>query len=137
MKHTENIINLIPQRPPFVMVDKLLNADEIKAESSLTISRDNILTDKGFFTEAGIIENIAQTSALHAGYMASKIGEKTPKGMIGGIKNLEINFLPEINNTINTSVSIEHEVMNAKIVKGMVFLKKEVVAECEMKVFLI
>ena len=136
MKLTENILNLIPQRPPFVMVDKLLNADEIKAESSLTIYGDNILTDNGFFTEAGIIENIAQTSALHAGYMASKIGEKTPKGMIGGIKNLEIKFLPKIDTTIKTSVSIEHEVMNAKIVKGTVYLNKEVIAECEMKVFL-
>jgi len=119
------------------MVDKLLNADEIKAESSFTVSDDNVLTDKGFFTEAGIIENIAQTSALHAGYMASQIGKETPVGMIGGIKNLEIRSLPEINETIKTTVSIEYEVMNAKIVKGEVFMKDELIAECEMKVFLI
>ncbi|OQX77668.1 MAG: hypothetical protein B6D61_06845 [Bacteroidetes bacterium 4484_249] len=133
----KNIEALIPQRPPFVMVDKLLNADEIKAESSFTVSDDNVLTDKGFFTEAGIIENIAQTSALHAGYMASQIGKETPVGMIGGIKNLEIRSLPEINETIKTTVSIEYEVMNAKIVKGEVFMKDELIAECEMKVFLI
>lgn len=131
------ILKLIPQRPPFVMVGQLLFANEKRAESSFIISEDNVLTDKGVFTEVGIIENIAQTSALHAGYMALKIGKKTPKGMIGGIRNLEVRFLPEIDDTINTSVSIEHEVMNAKIVKGIVYLKKEVVAECEMKVFLL
>ncbi len=130
-----DILKLIPQTPPFVMVEKLLDADEIRAKSALTISDENILTDTGFFTEAGIIENIAQTAALHLGYVASKVGDKIPKGMIGGIKNLNIRFLPAIENTINTSVSIKHEVMNAKIVQGSVYLKNEIIAECEMKVF--
>jgi len=118
------------------MVNNLISANEKKAESSFTITEDNVLTKSGFFTEAGIIENIAQTAALHAGYIASEKGEKTPLGMIGGIKNLEIKSLPGINRTINTRVSVEHEVMNAKIVKGMVFLDKEQIAECEMKVFI-
>lgn len=137
MTQSENILNLIPQRPPFVMVEKLINADEIRAESSFTIAEDNVLTEDGFFTEAGIIENIAQTAALQAGYVASEKGEKTPLGMIGGIKNLEIESLPETNSTIHTKVSVEHEVMNAKIVKGTVFLNNEQIAECEMKVFLL
>jgi predicted hotdog family 3-hydroxylacyl-ACP dehydratase len=137
MEQSENIENLIPQRPPFVMVDKLLNANENTAESAFTILEDNVLTDKGVFTEAGIIENIAQTSALHAGYMALKTRKATPKGMIGGIKNLHINLLPAINTTIKTSVSIEHEIMNAKIVKGHVFLDEKIIAKCEMKVFLV
>ncbi len=137
MNQTNDIKNLIPQRPPFVMVEKLLNTDETKAESSFKITEDNVLTEAGFFTEAGIIENIAQTSALHAGYIAFKSGEKVPQGMIGGIKNLEIHSLPKINDTINTSVSIEHEIMNAKIVKGIVSLNNELIAECEIKVFLV
>lgn len=137
MNTINKIINLIPQRPPFVMVESLISADETKAESSLTISDDNVLTESGYFTEAGIIENIAQTAALQAGYVASEIGEKIPQGMIGGIKNLKIKLLPEINKTIYTKVSVEHEVMNAKIVQGLVYLEKEIIAECEMKVFLI
>ncbi len=136
MEELGNVENLIPQRPPFVMVNKLLHADSINAKSSFVILEDNVLTVDGFFTEAGIIENIAQTSALHAGYMASKIGKETPTGVIGAIKNLSIQLLPEVNNTIITSVTIEHEVMNAKIVKGIVSINNEIIAECEMKVFL-
>lgn len=131
------ILQLIPQRPPFVMVGKLLSANEKEAVSSFFISEDNVLTEKGVFTEAGIIENIAQTAALHAGYLATEIGETIPQGMIGGVKNIEIQFLPGINDTINTTVLIEHEVFNAKIVKGVVSLKKKIIAECEMKVFLL
>lgn len=131
------IYKLIPHRPPFVMVGKLLTADEKKAESSFTVMSDNVMTNQGVFTEAGLIENIAQTAALHAGFMAAKIGGETPHGMIGGIKKIEIQYLPKINDTINTTVSIEHEVLNAKIVRGKVYLNMEVIAECEMKVFLI
>jgi predicted hotdog family 3-hydroxylacyl-ACP dehydratase len=137
MTQSENILNLIPQRPPFVMVEKLISADETKAESSFTITEDNVLTEAGYLSEAGIIENIAQTAALQAGYVASEKGVKTPLGMIGGIKNLEIESLPGINSTIHTMVSVEHEVMNAKIVKGTVYLNNELIAECEIKVFLV
>ncbi len=137
MKTTPNILTYIPQRPPFVMVGELLSADERTARSSLTITDENVLSENGFFTEAGIIENIAQTSALHAGFMASENGKKTPLGVIGGIKNLKISYLPKINDTIITTVSVEHEVMNAKIVKGTVFLNNEIIAGCEMKVFLL
>lgn len=131
------ISKLIPQRPPFVMVGELLSANEKEAASSFFISEENVLTDKGVLTEAGIIENIAQTAALHVGYMATEIGETIPQGMIGGIKNIEIKNLPEVNETIYTTVVVEHEVFNAKIVKGVVSLKGKVIAECEMKVFLL
>lgn len=130
------ISRMIPHRPPFVFIDKLLNAGELNAESSFTIPGTSILTDGEFFTEAGLIENIAQTTALHAGFLASQIGQNAPQGMIGGIKNLEIKLLPKINDTITTTTSIEHEVMNAKIVLGTVYLKDKIVAKCEIKVFL-
>jgi predicted hotdog family 3-hydroxylacyl-ACP dehydratase len=131
-----DVLSLIPQRPPFVMVGQLVYADENKAESSFTISEENVLTNDGFFSEAGIIENVAQSAALHAGFVARKLGMETPRGMIGGIKNLSISRLPKVEEKINTTISLEHEVINAKIVKGIVSIGKDVIAECEMKVFL-
>lgn len=135
MQGTE-MLKLIPQRPPFVMVEQLLFADEKRAESTFTISEENVLTDQGCFSEAGVIENIAQSAALHAGVIARKLGKESPRGMIGGIKNLNIVRLPKVDEKIYTNVSLEHEVINAKIVHGTVSVGKEVIAECEMKVFL-
>lgn len=131
-----DVLSLIPQRPPFVMVDKLLFADEKRAESSFIVSDENVLVLNGFFSEAGIIENIAQSAALHAGFVARKLGENTPRGMIGGIKNLSIDRLPKEGEKIQTLVTLEHEVINAKIVKGIVSIGQDVIAECEMNVFL-
>ena len=64
---TTPIIELIPQRNPFVMVDKLLSATETTAHTSFEIKAGNILLNNGFFSEAGLVENIAQTAAAHAG----------------------------------------------------------------------
>jgi len=132
----KNIENLIPQRPPFIMVDQLVFADDTKAESSFIITGENILTETNQFSEAGIIENIAQSAALHTGYLASQTGNTSPWGIIGRIKNLKINFLPKTGDEINTVITIENEVMNAKIIKGIVYHKKEIIAECEMTIFL-
>ncbi len=64
----ENITSLIPQKYPFVMVDKLLYIDETSARSSFYIKGDNVFVKNGFFTEGGLLENMAQTAALKAGY---------------------------------------------------------------------
>ncbi len=66
----KKILDLIPQRPPMVMVDKLIECDNYKTITSLTIREDNILSQKGYFTEAGLVENIAQSAALRIGWLA-------------------------------------------------------------------
>ena len=76
---------LIPQKAPIEMVDKLWLNDDTTTVSDFTIGEDNIFCQDGFFREPGIIENIAQTAAIRAGYTASllmKTGEigKPPVG---------------------------------------------------------
>src|SRR5665213_1540943 len=66
----EDILLLIPQRPPFVMVDKLLSCDENSSKTSFRVDEENVLVVKGEFSEEGLIENIAQSAAAHAGYLA-------------------------------------------------------------------
>ncbi|MEJ0104073.1 MAG: hypothetical protein WDO19_16580 [Bacteroidota bacterium] len=56
----ENILPLIPQRPPFVMIDKLLFCGDTTSRSGLLIRDDNIFVENGEFREPGLVENIAQ-----------------------------------------------------------------------------
>jgi len=49
----EDILTLIPQKPPFVMVGKLLFSDDDHTKTSFTIPADNVLVIDGKFTEAG------------------------------------------------------------------------------------
>jgi 3-hydroxyacyl-[acyl-carrier-protein] dehydratase len=138
----DNILQLIPQREPIIMVDGL---KEHAAESSVSIFQiepDNIFVADGYFQMPGLIENIAQTVALRAGYehmlrIQSQAGVaiKPPVGFIGEVKNLLIHFLPSVGMQIETKVELLHNIFTASVIKGTIVSDGKVAAECEMKVF--
>jgi len=59
--------NLIPQKFPFVMIDKMFSYTETTIVSGLKVTHDNIFVNDGVFLEAGLIEHMAQSVALHTG----------------------------------------------------------------------
>ena len=132
----ENIIEFIPQKPPMVMIDKLVYSDDKKTETSFLIKEDNIFCENGVFCEPGLIENIAQTAAARQGFLIKKGKSDVLIGYIGAIKNLKINFLPKINTEINTEIIITNEILGVTIIYGKVKCNDKVAAECEMKIFI-
>ena len=130
------ILEYLPQKPPMVMVGKLIRVDGNRSVTSLTISKENLFYEDDRFNEAGLIENIAQTAAAGAGYRSLLKNEKPPPGFIGGIKNLIIYSLPIAGDLLITEVSVEHEVFNATVITGKSSVNDKLVAECEMKIFL-
>jgi hypothetical protein len=132
----ENIIPLIPQKPPFVMVGKLLHTDEVTTRSSFLINGENVFVKDGLFQEAGLMENIAQTAALRAGYVAR--GENIPVavGYIGAVSNFEIFDLPKVNDEIETEITVENQIFDVTVLKGKVWKNENLLARCEMKLFI-
>lgn len=130
-----NITELIPQKPPFVFVSKLIKVEEGCAVSLLNIDKYTIFTENGYFQEPGLIENIAQTAAAMNGYFALLKNEKVKLGYIGSVKNLKINQLPKVDSSVQTTVKLEHSVMNVDIIKGIINQNNDIIAECEMRVF--
>ena len=131
-----NISSLIPQKPPFVMIDQLLHSDEMVTRSSFRITEDNVFTINGQFTEAGLMENMAQTAAARAGYMAGLENKPVEVGYIGSVKNLEIFGLPQTNDNIQTEIKIEDQVFNVSMISGRVWCNDKLIAQCEMKIFM-
>ena len=136
MNPKENILNLIPQKPPFVMVDKLLYSEENITRTSFIVVLENIFFENGKFLEAGLIENIAQTAAAGAGYFSRLNNKPVSVGYIGAVKNLEIFALPKMNDELITEVTIEDKVFNVTIISGKVWCKEKLIAQCEMKIFI-
>ena len=133
------VFNFIPQRPPMVMIDTLISCADKRTCTSFKILPDNIFVKNGLFSEPGIIENIAQTAAAGLGFSISekRKSNQIPIGVIGAIKDLKIYCLPETGEALNTEVKIVFEHMNASIIKGEVFAGTKMVADCEMKIFLL
>lgn len=136
MSYVRNIISIIPQRAPFVMVDQLIYADKTLARTTFKVNDENILVEGGELTEAGIIENIAQTAAAHAGYIALEDKQAVKTGYIGSIKNLQIFSLPKTGSLLITEIGIINWIFNVTIVEGKTFCNDKLIAQCEMKIFL-
>ena len=64
-----DIHTLLPQQPPFVMIDRLLHYDETRTVCSFTVPEDNLFCEAGVFKAAGLIENIAQSCAARLGFI--------------------------------------------------------------------
>ena len=133
-----DIISLIPQRAPFVMVDRLIShrPDEKISKSVLQIREGNIFVENGCLTEPGLIENIAQTAAARIGYICITEKKTVPVGYIGAIQNLEISALPRVNDEIITEIAVKNEVFNVTIITGKILCNEKLLAQCEMKIFI-
>ncbi len=131
-----DILQLIPQREPMVLVSGLLSASEKSVTTWLQIEEGNIFVKDGRLQESGLIENIAQSAAAMNGYRARHEGGTVKNGYIGGIKNLEILSLPKSGVRLTTVVTETYKVMDVSIVFGEVKAKEKVIARCEMKVFM-
>ena len=133
-KPLTNISHLIPQKAPFVMVDVLLYFSKNSVISEFTIKENNVFFKNNTFLEPGLIENMAQTIALHTGYDFFLKGEKAPTGYIGSIKKIEIYKLPKLKETIHTEVKIIQEFLGITLVEIDVFdSKKQKIASGQMK----
>ena len=130
------LLGLIPQRKPFVMVDKLLHYSEKKIISGFTIPAGNILTTKVYFSAPGLIENMAQTIALHTGYKFHLANLPAPTGYIGAIKTAEVFKIPKVSQVLTTTVEILHDIMNVTMVEAKVECEGVVIARSEMKTVL-
>lgn len=129
------LLQWIPQRAPMVLIDAVWSADEQQATTSLLVQEQTIFCDKGFLQAPALAENIAQTAAAQAGYLAQQQGIPAPVGFIGAMKNLKIIDLPAVGEELTTQITIENTILNFTVIKGISKVGTRLIAETEMKIF--
>lgn len=130
------ISELIPQRHPIVMVDKLCSASVEGATTSLFFGGDNMFCHNGHIAEAGIIEHMAQSASAMAGYNCKVAGKPAPVGFIGEVKKFTVIFLPEVGSTLNTTVKVVSEAMGITLINAVTCVAGQTAATCQMKIFI-
>ncbi len=131
----KDITRFIPQRNPIVMVHDLVEASDDHAITRLHIASTNVFADNGYLSEPGLVENIAQTAAVHVGFQCTKKGVPIPIGYIAAIRDLTINQLPAVGSTLTTRVNITNKVLDVTVAKGEVECNGEILCSCEMRIF--
>lgn len=129
-----DILDLIPQRRPFVMVDSLTECTAERAVTRFEVPTEGVLIERGCLTEAGLMENIAQTCAARIGYINLISGATVKLGVIGAVKDFEVNSLPASGRVLTTAVTVIGEFGPMLLVEAEVRCKELLVARCQMKI---
>jgi predicted hotdog family 3-hydroxylacyl-ACP dehydratase len=128
------IETLLLQAPPFRFVDRLDRFDREEVVTSFTVPADGPLVEDGCLTEAGLVENMAQSSAARIGYISVYIDHVPVRiGYLGQIKNLEINRLPRCGEVLSTTVRLRQDVFGITLVEARVCQGEEMVAQAAVK----
>jgi predicted hotdog family 3-hydroxylacyl-ACP dehydratase len=131
----QNLIDLLPQKPPFVFVSVLLEVSESHSITSFLFDDKQVLCNNGMLSEGGLIENMAQTAATKTGYLNAVKGTKPPIGFIGDVRDFICSRLPKVGEEIVTEIRVTNEIFDVTIVSGTVKLNGEQIASCKMKIF--
>lgn len=119
------------------MVGELIRVEEKTVTTRFEVTPDNIFCQNGYFTEAGLIENMAQTAAAAIGSDPGLADHPPPLGFIGGIRRLKIHGYPASGDILETTITVVYELAGASMVNGSVVAKNRLLAECELKIFLL
>ncbi|HPY58538.1 MAG TPA: hydroxymyristoyl-ACP dehydratase [Bacteroidales bacterium] len=131
-----NILELIPQREPIVMVDEFLGMGEAVSKTRFTVREDNLFVDNGQLSECGLIEHIAQSAAARIGYIFKSKNEPVPIGYIGSVNDFIISRAVKPGETIETTVKVLQEVLNITLIEARCYINDKEVASSKMKIFI-
>lgn len=132
-----DVLTLLPQRPPFVMIDCLTHFDEVVTTTRFAVREDNLFMEGGVLNSCALVENIAQTCAARMGYINSYICKENVKlGFIGAIKRLEIVRPAREGEVLTTSIEVIQEVGAVTMVNATVKVGDETIVTAEMKIAL-
>lgn len=130
-----DVRTIIPQQPPFVMIDSLVYFDPVITKTEFRIKPDCLFVEDGVLLEAGLLENIAQTCAARLGYINTVLLKGPVRlGFIGAMKSLYVNSLPKIDSILETKIEVVNEVFNITLVNATTLCNGEVLVTCEMKI---
>ena len=130
------VTELLPQRPPFVMIDSLTGFSETTTETRLPVRDDNVLVQDGRLSVYGLVENIAQTCAARLGYASYILHKPVRIGFIGAVRGCKIKRLPLVGETLETRIEVKEEIFGLTLVDAEVRLDGETIAETQMKIAL-
>ena len=132
-----DIHELLPQQPPFVMVDKLMHFDETVTTTTFEVRADNIFVDDGTLNACALAENIAQTCAARLGFVNKYILKRAIQlGFIGSIRNMDVLRTPAVGEKLTTTITVREQIMGLTLVDATILVGEENIVTAEMKIAL-
>ena len=132
-----DVRQLLPQRPPFVMIDQLLHFDMAVTTTRFEVRADNLFMEGTTLNPCALVENIAQTCAARMGYINQYVvREKVKLGFIGSIRDLQILRPVHVGDVLETTIEVKEEIMRVTLVQAVVKAGGETIVTADMKIAL-
>lgn len=115
-----NIVDLIPQRPPFLFVDKIINLQEKKINTVLTLTGQEDFF-KGHFPGNPIMPGVLLQEALFqsgAALMAGNSADRSGLGVVTRVQNAKFKNMVRPGDTLEMEVELTESISNASYMKG-------------------
>ncbi len=131
-----SVENIIPQKTPMRVIDKLLSVRDRRAEASVRISENMLFIDKkGQLNGAIYLEMIAQTIAAHNCFKNLGNPGYKVEGFLLGAKKMKIFGNASVGDTLLISIEKKARYGNFAIVEGEVVKGNRVLARGEVKIW--
>jgi len=107
------IAKYLPHNQPMLMVDIIDYIDDENVWTRFEIKDTTLFVENGFFTEAGLIENAAQTCSAIVGQHyffdehKQEIEDVKVMGFISAIKKIEVYSLPKAGSILKTKAKLD------------------------------
>lgn len=132
-----NPLELIPQRPPMVLVDRFEGIDaEGVSTTGYTVVPAGLFVAGGRMSECGIIEHMAQSAAARIGWCCRAERRPVPVGFIGAVSRLELHDLPRTGVHLRTRLRIVQEIGPLSLAEVRTEADGRPLAEGNLKIYL-
>ncbi len=140
------IEELIPHRPPMVLVDRVVQVNGLETETAFLVTPDCLFVAHGKLSEMGMLENLAQTSFVFLNYFFIEPDEvlwdkkKDNLGVISTILDLHVAKLADVGQELHTHTLTElvftSDFLKICNIQGTISVDGEVALQATMKMLL-
>jgi len=129
----------LPHRGSMLMVKDLLGIGDESVSSGLPILESCIFVKNGYLTEAGLIENAAQTSTAIVGqgfFLEDDLTGESNKlvGYISAIKKVEVFHIPKVGEYLTTKATLISRLDTDSVcicnIKCSTFVENKLIVDC-------
>jgi len=132
----KTISQIIPHRPPMLMIDGYKRIDNNNALSEKKFGGGDYGCENKIVIDSILIECVAQTVAAHYGYQSLLKKEKNPEiGMLVSVDAFDFYHPVFENSKIEIFISKTDRIGAFKLFKGEIRIKNKIIASGNIKVF--
>ncbi|CAG0966307.1 3-hydroxyacyl-[acyl-carrier-protein] dehydratase [Gammaproteobacteria bacterium] len=132
---SQDFRQLIPHRPPMLLVDDVLQWGPERIEARRTVRAGDPFVEYGELSDPALIECLAQTIAAGDAQHAREKGGRVVKGFLTGLTNLKFHARAKVGETIELEADCLRRMEGMGLFKAVARVGQRVLAEGTFKLY--